>query len=324
MSVGAIVAPISSEPSGGAFGAGKRRTGCDRADFKWRKHSDGWALNCTGQGGALLHVIQDTTYREMWRIRLADGRLSDMANLTWARDGAIKIALILKSLVGDRYFYQLCTMAMSDLNAAKALIFRILHRDNVPWMLDHGLHCRNSQTVDPNYVSIGNPELIARRHLKLVQVPPGGTLSDYVPFYFTPSSPMLYNIKTGWAGIVKRANDEIAIVVSSLHTLKAKGVPFLFTDRHAYLNAALYSSDLGDLNRIDWPLLQRRDFKRDGNDLDKGERYQAEALVHRHLPMDAVLGIGCYSDSAASFIQQHIKKRDVKLRVVIRPQWYFS
>ena len=82
--------------------------------------------------------------------------------------------------------------------------------------------------------------------------------------------------------------------------------------------------DLGDLNRIDWLLLQRRDFKRDGNDLDKVERYQAEALVHRHLPMDAVLGIGCYSDSAASFIQEHIKKRDVKLRVVIRPQWYFS
>jgi hypothetical protein len=51
---------------------------------------------------------------------------------------------------------------------------------------------------------------------------------------------MLFNIKTGWAGIVKRSNDEIAVVVSSLHTLKAKGVPFLFTDRHAYLNAAVF------------------------------------------------------------------------------------
>jgi len=108
-----------------------------------------------------------------------------------------------------------------------------------------------------------------------------------------------------------------------LHTLKAEGVAFLFTDRHAYLNAALYSSDLGHLDRIDWLLLQRRDFKRDGNDLDKVERYQAEALVHRHLPMDAVLGIGCYSDSAAALIQEHIKKRGMKLQVAIRPQWYF-
>src|SRR5260221_95639 len=82
------------------------------------------------------------------------------------------------------------------------------------------------------------------------------------------------NLTTGWGGIAKRANDEIAIVVSSLHTLKAKGVAFLFTDRHAYLNAALYSSDLGHLDRINWPLLQRRDLKRDGNDLDKVERYQ--------------------------------------------------
>jgi hypothetical protein len=85
----------------------------------------------------------------------------------------------------------------------------------------------------------------------------------------------------------------------------------------------LYSSDLGDLNRIEWTLLQRQDFKRDGNDLDKFERYQAAALVHKHLPMDAILGIGCYSDSVAAFIQDHVKKRGMKLYVATRPQWYF-
>ena len=85
-----------------------------------------------------------------------------------------------------------------DLNPTKALIFRIVHRDNVPWMLDHGVHCRNSNQVDPNYVNIGNEELIEKRHHHSVRHPMGGTLSDYVPFYFTPFSPMMYNIKTGW------------------------------------------------------------------------------------------------------------------------------
>jgi hypothetical protein len=145
-----------------------------------------------------------------------------------------------------------------------------------------------------------------------------------VPFYFTPYSPMMFNIKTGWGGITKRENSEIVIVASSLHALKKKGVAFLFTDRHAYLAAALYSSDLANLDRIDWPLLQKKDFKRDGNDLDKVERYQAEALVHKHLPIDALLGIVCYNDSVASTLGAHIKRRGLSVQVAVRPQWYFS
>lgn len=31
----------------------------------------------------------------------------------------------------------------NNLNPEKALIFRIVHRDNLPWILDHGLHCRS-------------------------------------------------------------------------------------------------------------------------------------------------------------------------------------
>jgi hypothetical protein len=79
-----------------------------------------------------------------------------------------------------------------NLNPEKALIFRIVHVDNVPWILDHdGLHCRNAADQDPDYVNIGNPELIGKRARCAVPVPPGGTLSDYVPFYFTPFSIMM-------------------------------------------------------------------------------------------------------------------------------------
>ena len=96
------------------------------------------------------------------------------------------------------------------LTPEKALIFRIVHRDNVPWILDNGLHCKNSKVSDPNFVEIGNKDLIGKRGRHLVKQPPGGTLSDYIPFYFTPFSPMLFNIKTGWGGIRQRNNDEMS------------------------------------------------------------------------------------------------------------------
>lgn len=159
----------------------------------------------------------------------------------------------------------------TKLNPKKALIFRIVHRDNLVWILDNGLHCRSSPQHDPNFVEIGNPDLIDRRGRKPVSCPPGGTLSDYVPFYFTPFSPMLLNIKTGYGGIRHRDNAEIAILVSSLPTLQAKAVPFVFTDRHAYLQAAEFFSDLSQLPRIDWTILQKRDFKGDPEDPGKKE-----------------------------------------------------
>lgn len=49
---------------------------------------------------------------------------------------------------------------MIDLTAARALIFRITHIDNLVWILSHGLHCGNSDTRDPNFVQIGSAELI--------------------------------------------------------------------------------------------------------------------------------------------------------------------
>jgi len=211
----------------------------------------------------------------------------------------------------------------ADLNPKRALIFRITHRDNMPWIFDNGLHCKNSEMVDPNYVDIGNPELIGKRNHRPVPCLPGGTLSDYVPFYFTPYSPMLLNIKTGWGGIRKRGNDEIVILVSSLHTLGDKEVAFVFTDRHAYLAAACFYADLARLDEIDWPSFQKRHFKKDPEDLVKFEKYQAEALAHKHVPINALLGIACYNESVASSLNADLAKRGLTVKVATQPKWYF-
>ena len=68
------------------------------------------------------------------------------------------------------------------------------------------MYCRNSASQDKNYVNIGSASLIDKRSQRTVPIPPGGTLSDYVPFYFPPFSIMMLNIKTGYGGITKRDN----------------------------------------------------------------------------------------------------------------------
>lgn len=190
--------------------------------------------------------------------------------------------------------------------------------------MDNGLHCGNSDTLAPNWVSIGNPDLIGKRAKHFVPVPPGGYLNDYVPFYFTPFSPMLRNIHTGWGGIQRRPNDDIVILVSSIYHVVRQGLPLLFTDSHAYYQWANFYSELADLDKIDWPLLQARDFRRDPDDPAKFERYQAEALVHRHLPISGLLGMVCHTDNLRQTIEHQVRERRLSLRVYARTLWYFS
>ena len=85
----------------------------------------------------------------------------------------------------------------------------------------------------------------------MVPIPPGRTLSDYIPFYFTPYTPMMLNIKTGYNGMKQTPMRDIAILVSSLRRVREMDIQFVFSDRHAYLRAAEFSGDLADLNRID-------------------------------------------------------------------------
>lgn len=192
-----------------------------------------------------------------------------------------------------------------NLNPEKALIWRIVHRDNIPWILDNGLHCGNSQRLSPTWVHIGNADLTSRRATHPVPLYTSRYLNDYVPFYFTPFSVMLRNILSG-RGAVQRQKEEIVILVSSLHKIQELGLPFVFTDNHAYYQLANFYTDLSNLDKIDWPLLQRRDFVRDNNDPAKLDRYQAEALIHQHCPIDGIMGIICYTEQ----VKLHIETRN--------------
>lgn len=212
---------------------------------------------------------------------------------------------------------------MLKLTREQGLIFRITHVENLPWIAAHGVHCRNSQSVDPNFREIGNQDLIRKRTTRIVPVAPGGTLSDYVPFYFTPCSKMLLNILTGYNGVPRRNREEIAVLVTSVPRLVTLGRTFLLTDRHASLAPAVFTPDESGLDRIDWPLLRSRDFKTDPNDPGKGERYQAEALVHDCLLATDLLGIACYDQSQVAGISSLFAATAPELQIVARPGYYF-
>ncbi|MFD0937305.1 type II toxin-antitoxin system toxin DNA ADP-ribosyl transferase DarT [Methylobacterium trifolii] len=209
------------------------------------------------------------------------------------------------------------------LNQENGYIFRIVHRENLPLVLASGLIAKNASGSNPAYVNIGNLDLIGRRGNRVVPVPPRGVLNDYVPFYFTPYSPMAYNIKTGWNGITRRNNEEILIFVSTLYHALDCGLDAVFTDRHAYLAAATFHCDLGRLDRIDWDLLRSKNFKKDAQNPERVERYQAEALIRGHVPLKGLKGVAVCNERVRADVQNLVDKAGTSLQVRAMPSWYF-
>ena len=50
---------------------------------------------------------------------------------------------------------------------------------------------------------------------------------------------------------------------------------------------------------------------------------QAEALIHMHMPLDAVLGIACVNDAVKDDLETLLEQRSIELAVRSKPTWYF-
>ena len=116
---------------------------------------------------------------------------------------------------------------------------------------------------------------------------------------------------------------DIVILASSLRKASELDIPFVFTDRHAYLATAEFFNELESLDHIDWGILQKKDFKRDPEDPSKFEKYQAEALIHGALPVDALIGVVCHGSEQQTRIGPHLEALKLRIQVTVRPNWYF-
>ena len=65
-----------------------------RRDLTWRRERDSTLVLCrAGSRAILAQIVSDRVYPSMWRVKMPSGKLSDMTNLTRAKDAAMSIAL---------------------------------------------------------------------------------------------------------------------------------------------------------------------------------------------------------------------------------------
>ena len=218
----------------------------------------------------------------------------------------------------------MCTMPVDYLQKP---IFRMVHVDNLEYLLRNGMCTQNHAMADPDYINIGDSDLIRQRQDYPAKiVPPGGNLGDYVPFYFGGHSPMLLNIKTGHRGIRQRSQADIVYVVCSIRSV-IKHCPgkWCFTDGHAKNTLTDFFNSTDDLEKIDWKTVYSQYWNNSDEDWDRMRKKQAEFLVKDYVPVACIKSVAVYNQQRKDQVESMLQRlgMDIPVKVDTKRQLYY-
>lgn len=215
-------------------------------------------------------------------------------------------------------------------------IYHITAIDNlIPILASGRLLCKNQLANDGiDYADIAYQNIQGRRGLKSVPVGPGGTLHDYVPFYFAPRSPMLFTINNGNVEGCPYRQDDIVHLVCTVEDVVEAGLPYVFYDMNAATNYSTPYDDIANLDQIDWELFfefpriagycQYWHSKHDNpRYMQRMETRQAEFLVHNELDISLLCHVGVHTKAKQARVQALLDQYGVELTAEVQDGWYY-
>jgi hypothetical protein len=210
-------------------------------------------------------------------------------------------------------------------NPREKPIYHITHIRNLPGIIQSGgLWCDNARIQRGiNNLSIAHQDIKNRRARRLVPVAAGGTVADYVPFYFAPRSPMLCAIHYGAVAGYQDGQEKVLYLVSSIGEAADCGRPWCFTDGHAEMLPSGFYDDLNDIRQINWKVVEGKYWHDTLDAPDRKRQRQAEFLVHDFFPWEKVLSIGVAAANMAVEVVKCIGTAAYRPEIMIKSDWYF-
>jgi hypothetical protein len=206
-------------------------------------------------------------------------------------------------------------------------IYRIIHIDNLEVLLRRGgLHAPHFTPDDGlAYRTIHNIDIQAERRVRPIRCGPGGTVHDYVPFYFGYLSPMLLQLKTGRVAGYNEGQEPLVYLVSSVQNVVDSGISFVFSDGHGIAAFTAWYDRLEELAKVDWSMVYERYWADAPEDMDRQRRKQAEFLIHRVCPWSLIREIAVYNNRAKDRVEKVLTGFAASLRpnVIVRSEWYY-
>ncbi|MGK7924903.1 MAG: DUF4433 domain-containing protein [Spirulina sp.] len=204
-------------------------------------------------------------------------------------------------------------------------IYHITDLKNLPTILKSGgLLAKNQlQRNRISHVNIAYENIQNKRSRKQVPCSVGGTLHDYVPFYFAPRSPMLYTIHKGNVTEYQSGQTQIVHLVVEVQAIQERGISFAFTDGHPITDYADFFDDLEDLVTIDWKLMESQWWYSTEDDPNRRCRRQAEFLIYQFCPWSLIREIGTMNRNIQARVKQMLQNFDDRTPVEVYSDWYY-
>ncbi|MEH1902869.1 type II toxin-antitoxin system toxin DNA ADP-ribosyl transferase DarT [Nostoc sp.] len=207
-------------------------------------------------------------------------------------------------------------------------IYHITHINNLPSILKSGGLMANSRLRKETikYLDIAYGHIQDRRGMTRVPCGAGGSLHDYVPFYFAPRSPMLYANHKKSVDKYSGGQTPILHLVSSAEVVDAAGLSFVGTDGHAAMEYTAFFDELEYLyadELIDWEIMEATYWADTEEDGDRKRRRQAEFLVHQFFPWQLIQEIGVINTTIQTQVREMLYKINIQTPIKVCSKWYY-
>jgi len=213
-------------------------------------------------------------------------------------------------------------------------IYHMTNIDNLPNIIEMQGLLSNAERIRRKIscVEISHSHLKSRRAKKQVLnragqvIAAGGTLDEYVPFYFANRSPMLYSINIGNVKNYSDGQTNIIYLVSSVEQIKDRNRPWFFTDGHAVEFITEFLIETEQMNKIDWEVINSWSWHDQDDDTDRCRRKQAELLVYKSIHLRWFDRIGVFDEQRALLVEKIFDnaKFDHRPKIMIEPNWFYT
>lgn len=201
----------------------------------------------------------------------------------------------------------------------KIWLYRITHVKNLNFILRNGIYTSGSPNFDTDYIKIGDPSLINYRKSLDTRNPPGGKLSEYIPFYLGRRSPMLYQIAKGFEDIIKYPQEDIVYLISSFNQVKSHNLTYFFTDGNARSETTTAYISESDFALLDWDAINSTYWKSDETDLLRKQKKQAEFLIKDCVPVNCIEYIGVFNNAAKQNVLHLLEGLNLTIPIKVSP-----
>lgn len=215
---------------------------------------------------------------------------------------------------------------MNTVSPLPRLIYKMVHVDNVEYILSTGICSSNHPLASDHYVNIGDTGLIERRATMTVPCDPKSVLTDYIPFYFCGKSLMLASIihadenrrRFFDKGLPERlltfdprrirqySQKDLIFITCDVKTIVERCPVWCFTDGHPHHPQTQFYTSLEDMDKLRWSVIDKypevmtEDIRR---------CRQAEFLVRDYVPVDCIRSFYVRTDDVRKRIEKLVREK---------------